>query len=1010
MKSKHMVYFSCLILVAAWFSGCITVEKPPVVERPDVSPYETRPVSHSKEKPELGPVLRLDTGGHTSMIGDLLVTSDKKYLISCSNDKTIRVWDTQTKKEVRKILGQIGEGSFGMIYAIALSPDDEYLAVGGYLDKDISYRYAIRIYNFQTGNLIRILKSHSNVVADLSFSPDGKYLVSGSSDYTVKVWDVFHDFTLVHTFEEHQDSVYAVKMFKYGNDYRIVSAGYDNQIFLYSLNQKKKLAWFSHKDKTDSLAVSRQYIAGAGYDNIINIFDLNLKHRKAIESETRPTGMCFSPDGKLLLAGTGDHPLNCNIYDTSQNFKKIQSFKQHDNLTQTVAFFDNQAAVTGGGNNFDIYFWNPITGQEKGHIAGESKMVWAVGISGDEIAFGNTFDYQNHNNRGKLEKVFDLKRFEIPSDPFKKGRNFKRISTRFNDYSLSHAKGGDYSYNDAVLEIEKSGKIIHRIVRDATNGLGHSSYGFTQDGVIVSGGSNGHLKAYNTEGEQIADFVGHTGQVWSIATQNHWLVSGGSDQIIMLWDLRELQKGNTRILPNLQIFVSNDNEWVVWTKEGFFNASSNGSKYVGYHINQGSEKEAEYIGVEQMYDLFFRPDLIAKRYQGGFEDEIQDELAKMGNIENVIRTGVPPVLKLVSQPHTKHNSRNFTLELQAENRGGGIGKLVYRVNDVQVESPAGNRYPSDVLGTRKTFKIPLTLKNGKNLITVSAFDKKDKIESRPVTVSVEVDDPMERPPSLYLLAVGITSYKDRALKLKFAHLDAKSLARELETRGRPLFETINIKRLLNRQATAKAIEAAFEDLSEKINVNDVFVLYLAGHGMGISGRYHFIPWELPYENAQSLISGGISHDNFQDWLKKIKALKSLIILDTCNAGMFASNRITRGQTGGMADKTAIAHFMKATGRATLAATSEMAQALEGHKGHGVFTYVLLEGLKSEADSNGDNIVTVDELAKYASEEVPKITYKKWQYKQIPMSDLQGSPYFPIGCREGHEGKGCRKLK
>jgi WD40 repeat protein len=56
--------------------------------------------AHAAEN--LKPILRLDTGGHTSKINKFAVTSDKKYLISCSDDKTIRVWDMQTKKEVRK--------------------------------------------------------------------------------------------------------------------------------------------------------------------------------------------------------------------------------------------------------------------------------------------------------------------------------------------------------------------------------------------------------------------------------------------------------------------------------------------------------------------------------------------------------------------------------------------------------------------------------------------------------------------------------------------------------------------------------------------------------------------------------------------------------------------------------------------------------------------------------------------------------------------------------------------
>jgi WD40 repeat protein len=90
-------------------------------------------------------ILKLDTKGHTALIRDIIVTKSGD-IISASDDKTIRVWDSATGKEKRKILGQIGAGSEGKIYAMALSPNEEFLAIGGYFKSD-----DIRIYNYQTG-------------------------------------------------------------------------------------------------------------------------------------------------------------------------------------------------------------------------------------------------------------------------------------------------------------------------------------------------------------------------------------------------------------------------------------------------------------------------------------------------------------------------------------------------------------------------------------------------------------------------------------------------------------------------------------------------------------------------------------------------------------------------------------------------------------------------------------------------------------------------------------------
>ena len=105
-------------------------------------------------------ILRLDPGGHTAKVGKLLITPDGK-LVTASNDKTIRIWNPKNGREERKILGQLGPGSEGKIFAIALSPDGKLLASGGYLSSDTEQQWGrIRLHDFQSGELLQILKGH----------------------------------------------------------------------------------------------------------------------------------------------------------------------------------------------------------------------------------------------------------------------------------------------------------------------------------------------------------------------------------------------------------------------------------------------------------------------------------------------------------------------------------------------------------------------------------------------------------------------------------------------------------------------------------------------------------------------------------------------------------------------------------------------------------------------------------------------------------------------------------
>lgn len=635
-------------------------------------------------------ILSIDTGGHQAKISNIIVTKSGD-IITASNDKTIRVWDSKSGSEKRKILGQIGAGS-GEIYAIALSPNEEYLAVGGFFEND-----ELRIFNYKSGKLLKILRSHENSVLDLAFSPDGKYLASGSGDTKVKLWETA-DFSLESTIDFHTNAVYAVKLISKNGINHIVSAGDDNQVALHTINGKL-IKSYTHSEDLDYLATNDNEIATCGQGSEILIFDNSLNLKQKIKSETKPAGLAYSSDKRYLIAGSGTYPYNANIYDSYNSYKKIQTFDKHANLVQAVAFVDNQTAISGGGNNKEIYIWNIFSKQLKHKIVGSGQSVWSVGIRDNKLAFGNIGMTQT-NQHAKLEKSFDLISKQLqPLNAYNQD-SFNRI----NSNALSHSTGGDYGYGDAVLNIEETGA---QITKDATTGLGHRCYGWYGD-MIVSGGGHGSLKIYNKNGEEVADLVGHTGTIWSIAIEGDRLVSGSDDQAIKVWDLASLKniENNTKELdeviideiikvtnwtrneiiekadfikektgisiykqvtikihPLVSLFVGSDNEWVMWSDSGYYDASPKGDKYIGWHINGGADKEALFYPVGRFKARYYKPELIALLLEGYSE---ADALAKLNQKQPKLALvdSLPPYITFAEYPQKDIKDSNVRVKVR----------------------------------------------------------------------------------------------------------------------------------------------------------------------------------------------------------------------------------------------------------------------------------------------------------------------------------------------------------
>ena len=222
----------------------------------------------------------------------------------------------------------------------------------------------------------------------------------------------------------------------------------------------------------------------------------------------------------------------------------------------------------------------------------------------------------------------------------------------------------------------------------------------------------------------------------------------------------------------------------------------------------------------------------------------------------------------------------------------------------------------------------------------------------------------------------------------------------MKRQGEGLFRKIEVETLLDEQVTLANIDKTFEVMAKDMQPHDVFVLYLAGHGLVINGEYHFLPHDVLFRNQETVRKKSLDQTRFQSLLASIPAQKSLLLLDSCYAGNLVLSQNDNPLTPlfairGMAEKTAIDKLMRATGRATLAASSEQQFALAGHNNHGLFTYVLLEGLRGQADRDGNQSISITELVEHVSEHVPRISMEKWQYRQVPMHQLHGQS-FPIG--------------